>query len=623
MYSTVNIALRISLLFCWSIVRADVAVLTQHNDNNRTGANLSETILNTNNVNSSQFGLLYTRPLDDQVYAQPLIMTNVDLGSNGIHNLVIVATVNETVYAYDADNQTVSAPYWQVSFLGPNIVPPNRNDFASGDAGACPLLTGTGNIGIVGTPVIDPTSGTLYLVARTKEISSSTTNFVQRLHALDIATGTERPNSPVVIAATYPATNSYDATNGIITFNPYTQNQRAGLMLANGAVYICWASQCDFFKYHGWVMGYDTATLQQVVVYCVTPNGSQGGIWMGGAAPASDVDGNIFLSTGNGSVGDSLEPTNIDNRGESLLKLTPSGTNLSVATWFTPFNWTNLNQQDSDLGSCGVLLMPGTHLALSADKQGMVYLVNRDSMGSLSLTNADTNVVQTFLATTNGSLYGGPVWWDGPDGSYAYFWPVNPLQNQYFFLQQYKFDVTNQVFLLPAYAKASTIPSLGASTGALALSANGTNAGSGILWASHPTQDATMFVASGMLNAFDAQNVRNQLWASFQNPNRDGVGNYAKFVAPSVANGKVYLATFSKRLDVYGLLPPTLSVNLVSSGVLVSWPTNNYPSYRLQTNPDLTPASWSDVTNSVVQTNGHFQVTIEPRDVSGFFRLKL
>jgi hypothetical protein len=605
-----------------SAVSGDVAVLTYAYNNNRTGANLNETFLNTGNVNTSHFGLLFTRPVDDQIYAQPLVMTNVDLGSNWIHNIVIIATVNDSVYAYDADDQSVIAPYWQVSFLGPNIFTPNKRDFPSGDAGPCPLLTGNGNAGILGTPVIDPSSGTVYVVARTKEVSGATTNFVQRLHALEISTGVERPNSPVMIAATCLATNSYDATNGIIVFDPYTQGQRAGLALVNGIIYICWASLCDYFKYHGWVMAYDAATLQQVAIYCDTPNGSQGGIWMSGAAPAADDEGNIYLSTGNGTVGDAASPTNTVNRGESFLKLTLNGTNFIVASWFTPYNWATLNQQDLDLNSGGMLLIPGTHLALSASKQGIAYLVDRDNMGGMSLANADTNIPQSFLASTNGRIYGTPVWWDGPDGSYAYVWPANPFGNQFFLLQQYKFDFTNQALSLPAYAQ-GRIGSRDQSSGALALSANGTNMGTGIIWASQPSRDATFASATCNLYAFDARNITNFLWTSLQNANRDAAGNYSKFVPPTVANGKVYLATSSNKLAVYGLLPPSLSVTLLNGAAIVSWPTNNYPGYRLQTSASLISGSWTDVTNNAALTNGLFQVMISPVNAAGFYRLKL
>lgn len=593
-----------TLLFCAPLARADVAVLTQHNDNARTGANLNETLLNTNNVNAHRFGLLFWRAVDDEVYAQPLIMTNVDLGTNGIHNIVVVTTANDSVYAFDADDPSVVAPYWMVNFLGPNIVPPNRTNFIGGDAGPCFFFTGDGNLGIIGTPVIDPVSGTLYLVARTREMSAAATNYVQRLHALDLGTGAERPGSPVIIAASLPATNNYDATNGVINFDPFTQNQRPGLALVNGVVYIGWASQCDYYKYHGWVMGYDAATLQQVSVYIDTPNGSEGGIWMAGAAPAADAEGNLYLATGNGTLGDGI--TNVD-RGESFLKLTPNGTNLTVSSWFTPFNWSALNSNDSDLGSAGMLLIPGTDEALSGGKQGVAYLVNRDAMGGLSLTNANTNVLQSFVVATNTGMYGSAVWWDGPDGSYAYVWPGQSS------LQQYEYDWTNQVLLLPSYAKFYRAPY---GPGMLSVSANGTNAGTGILWASMPFSFNSFTLVPGILFALDAQNVSNELWST-------GVSNYAKYVPPTVANGKVYLATFANRLNVYGLLPPSLSASLQSGSVVVTWPTNNYPAYRLQSSLDMTPGSWSDVSNSAVVTNGQFETTFPPAGVSTFYRLKL
>src|ERR1035441_8135111 len=213
------------------VAKADVAVLTQHNDLARTGANLSETTLNTANVNTNQFGLVFTRAVDDQIYAQPLLMTNVNLGAKGTHNIVIVATVTNSVYAFDADTPSASTPYWQVSFNGPGIVPPTHTDMT----GACggKYKDFSGSMGIVGTPVIDPTAGTIYLVARTKE---NGTNFVQRLHALEAHPGAEQSNSPVVITATYSGTGAGNL-GGIITFDSQKQNQRPGLALVNGIVY--------------------------------------------------------------------------------------------------------------------------------------------------------------------------------------------------------------------------------------------------------------------------------------------------------------------------------------------------------------------------------------------------
>lgn len=528
-----------------NVVQKYVAVLTQHNNLAHTGANLEETTLNVTNVNTNSFGLLYTRPVDDQIYAQPLLMTNVDIPGKGTHNIVIVATVNDTVYAFDADDPSVTTPYWTNSFINPpNIVPPANTDLSA--LGACGgnYNDFSGNFGIVGTPVIDPNTGTLYVVARTKEYG---TTYVQRLHALDLRTGQERSNSPVVITATYNG-NGDGNVNGVITFDPIRENQRAGLSLVNGVVYITWASHCDYGPYHGWVIGYDATNLNRVVVYNDTPDGIDGGIWMSGEGISADTNGNLYLSVGNGTVGDNGDPRNITNRGESFLKLTPnlnSGT-LDVTSWFTPYNYQQLENGDIDLGSAGVLLIPGTTLAFSGGKQGVGYLVNRDNMGGLSYSSADTNIIQSW-ALASDQLHGGMVWWDGPGASYGYMWPSSD------YLQQYQFDRTNNQFILPAYAQSPTAAPNGQPGAMLALSANGTNAGTGILWASHQlTGNANQSVRPGILHAYDAQDVSHELWNSEQISARDSVGSFAKFVPPTVANGKVYLATFSGRLDVYG-----------------------------------------------------------------------
>jgi hypothetical protein len=591
-------------------------VLTHHNNNARTGANLNETVLNTANVNTNQFGLLYTRPVDDQLYAQPLVALNVSIPGRGTRNLVILATVNDSVYAYDADDPTVSAPYWQTSFLGPNVVPPSSNDILASPCGT--FFNISGNFGIIGTPVIDPATGTLYVVARTKEFG---TNFVQRLHALDITTGLDRSNSPVTITAQYPGTNGLDSVNGFITFDPMKQNQRAGLALVNGIVYICWGSHCDWEAYHGWLMGYDAATLQQAVVFVTTPNGREGALWMSGQPPSADSSGNLYVSVANGPKGNRTNPQTSGYRVESFLKLTRSGTNFNVASSFTPNNWTNLEDGDLDLGSAGLLLIPGTTLAFSGGKEGKAYLVNRDNMGGLSGTNADTNVLQSFQVTGSppfNNLHGGPVWWDGPDGSYAYF------QGESDFLRQYKFDPTNQVFLLPTYGQSPTAAPSGMPGGFLAVSANGTNVGSGIVWSSRPISgNAAGATVPGILLAHNAQNVAIELWDSEQISARDSVGNFAKYVPPTIANGKVYLATFSNGLNVYGLFPrPTLGIRVVGGFALLSWPTNTMFTYTLQSSTNLVTHNWFGVTNQVTVSNTSFQVTIPLSGARTFYRLK-
>jgi hypothetical protein len=582
-------------------------MLTQHNDNNRDGDNLNETILNVANVNTNQFGLLYTRPVDDLIYAQPLVMTNVSILGRGSRNLLIIATVNDTVYAYDADDPTVTQPYWTNSFIAPpNIVPPKNTDMT----GACGgnYKDFIGNIGIVGTPVIDPASGTLYLVARTKENGST---YVQRLHALDVATGLERSNSPVIITATYAGTGDGGSTE---TFDPQRSNQRAGLVLVNGTVYITWSSHCDWTPYHGWVLGYDAKTLRQVVVYNTTPNGSEGAIWMSGQAPAADTNGNLYAVTGNGTV----DTTTNNDYGEAFLKLTPTNGTMKVASWFVPYNWAALNASDVDLGCGGLLLIPGTTLAISGGKQDVLYLVNRDNMGGSSRIAADTNVVQSWTVVANCQLHGGPVWWSCTNGSFAYVWPQSTNR-----LRQYQF--TNSLFNTTPYAIGPTVGGSGSPGGTMSLSANGTNASTGILWAVVNTSaNANQATVAGTLHAYKAQNVTNELWHSGMVAH-DSLGNLAKFVPPTVANGKVYMATFSNRLNVYGLLPPpVLGYGLSGTNAVFFWPTNTPIGYTLQSSTNLTFGNWTAVTNAVINSNGMFQVTLPlPGGSANFYRLKL
>jgi hypothetical protein len=298
------------------------------------------------------------------------------------------------------------------------------------------------------------------------------------------------------------------------------------------------------------------------------------------------------------------------------LKLTPSSTNFIIASWFTPNNWLNLEGGDIDLGSAGLLLIPGTTLAFSGGKQGVLYLVNRDNMGGLSSSSTDTNVVQSIALS--GQLHGGPVWWDGPDGSYAYVWNAGNR------LRQYKFDWVTGKFQIPNFAQSLLTATNGQPGGILAVSANGSIAGSGILWASRQLDgDANQAVRRGILHAFNAQNITNELWNSEQLSGRDAVGLFAKFVPPTEANGKVYLATFSNRLNVYGLLPrPQLSVALSDGYAVLSWPTNGFLSYSLQSNTNLSPGNWVSATNTVVPTNGTFQVVIPASDSQIFYRLK-
>jgi hypothetical protein len=527
-----------------------VNVLTQHNDLGRTGANLDENRLTVAVVTSAHFGKIFTRAVDDQIYAQPLVVSGVQLPGRGLRDVLYVATVNDTVYAFDADDPVAGKPIWKKSYLGAGVMPPTNTDMT----GACGghYSDFSGKIGIVGTPVIDPATGTMYFVARTKEAGNGGTAFVQRLHALDITDGNERSGSPVAISASVPGTGEGGTT---ITFDPLKENQRAGLLLLNGVVYITWAGHCDWGPYHGWIMGYDAATLEQVVVFNVTPNGNAGGIWQSGQAPASDGT-SIYAISGNGTVGDQGDPRSVTNRGESFLKLTRSGSTMAVASWFTPYDHEYLEINDLDLGSAGLLLIPGTHLGVSGGKGGKMYVVNRDYMGGLTASaTTDDNVIQTFVVNAPEHIRGSPIFWKGPTSSWMYVWGQTDHLKAFPFLGPSN-EPNTPVFDTNNVVQSTVALGFGMPGAMLSVSANGDQAGTGIVWASHPLSgDANQEVRPGMFRAFDAEDVSHELWNTQMNAARDDCGDFAKFSYPTIANGRVYLASFSKRLCVYGVMP--------------------------------------------------------------------
>lgn len=514
------------------------AVWTQHFDNARTGAVLTETSLNTANVNASGFGKLFTRPVDGQIYAQPLYLAGVTMGGRA-HNVVYVATVNDTVYAFDAEDPTLTAPLLARNLL--DVAPAGARPVRNTDVGqvCVPYVDFSGNLGIVGTPVIDVANDTMYLVARSREPNG----FVQRLHALDITTLADRPSSPVVIEASVPGSGS-DAIAGRIAFNPETHNQRAALTLSRGVVYIAWASHCDTGPYHGWVIGYDTRTLRQSFAFNVTADGSDGGIWQAGQGLAADEQGYLYFLTGDGV---SNAQYGGGSYASTFIKLDPTRSS-PLVDWFMPYNVRELNENDMDLGSSGALLIPGTDLLVGGGKQGKLYLLNRNDLGRYQ-PDSDSQVVQSFQATA-GHIHGSPVYWESEGtGKTLYVWSEND------YLKAFSFDGSS----IDPRPRTSTIRVPAGMPGAmLTISANGGNRGSGLVWASHPTSgDANHMTQPGTLRAFDAQDVSRELWNSNMNFERDRVGNFAKFVPPVVANGRVYLATFSDELAVYGLLAST------------------------------------------------------------------
>src|SRR6267378_4504232 len=511
-----------------------VAVLTQHNDNARSGWNDHETALTTSNVNVRQFGTVFTLLVDDEVYAQPLVVGHVSVGG-GDHNVVYVATVNNTLYAYDGDNGTL---YWQRSFTAPGMRPPRNTDMTGACGGT--YTTFSGNIGIVGTPVIDAARGTIYFVAR----STTGSTFVQYLHAVNIVDGSEVAGSPTAITASYSG-NGDGSVNGVIAFDAQRQNQRQGLTLLNGFVYVTFSSHCDWGPYHGWILVYDAATLQQQVVYNATPNGYAGGMWESGTGMAADAQGNLYVVTGNGTVGDTADPTSPTNRGESALKLTPSGSTLHVATYFTPQDYQFLNDNDLDYGTMGGFLIPNSVYFLTGGQDGNLYLLNRDAMGGYV---PSANQVQQVVALgSSANMHCQAAYYKGSAKEFIYLWSENDP------LRAIPFDRASNLMDPRGQVVSSAVGPAGQSGAVMSVSSNGPTDGTALLWASYASSgDAEHTVSPGILRGFDANDVTKELWNNRQNA-RDGAGNYAKFSAPTIANGHVYLPTFSNRVVVYGL----------------------------------------------------------------------
>jgi hypothetical protein len=335
-----------------------------------------------------------------------------------------------------------------------------------------------------------------------------------------------------------------------VSFNPEKNNQRASLLLDSGVVYIGWSSHCDWGPYHGWLLGYDAQSLQQVVTYVSTPNGSAGGIWMAGQGPASDGQGGIYIVTGNGSVGTKTNPSDVTNRGESFLRLTRSGSTMTVASWFTPHEWARMEAGDLDLGSAGAVLVPDTNLIVGGGKPSRLYSMDRMAMGGLGTGVRDEPAGVQTVKLGALHLHGGPGYWNGPGGPLIYTWA------EYDHLKSYRLDTTTMKFD-PVPLAVSAKPAPDGMPGAFfTVSASGSTEGTGVLWAYLPEMgNANQAVVVGQLHAFDAANIGVELWNSGQNEPRDGPGNLAKFTSPTVANGRVYLSTFSNAVCVYGLLP--------------------------------------------------------------------
>ena len=528
----------VGLMATVQMAAAQVDVTTQHNDLGRTGANPHETILKPSNVNVKHFGMLFKRVLDDQLYTQPLVVTGVKIGG-GTHDVVYVTTVNNSVYAFDANDTKRTTPLWHVNFG----TPANLHDADFG------CLDINGQMGIIGSPVVGLKKegapiDALYVVALTRAGGG----FQQRLHALDLTTGADLANSPTTITAP--------------DFDPLMQNQRPGLMLASGKVYIGYASHCDKEPYHGFLIGYDATTLAQTAVYNSSPSGEGASVWQSGQAPALDENGNIYIVTGNGSW-DGRE-----NFSESFVKL---DAHLKMQDWFTPSNREMLDKMDMDLDSSGATLIPGTHLMVGGGKEGVLYVINTGNLGHFG----DEHAVQHFQATTS-HLHSLVFWQSAKHGGLLYVWGQRDKARVYGL-------AGNKVNETPVMTRSEV--NEGHPGAMLSLSANGGK--DGILWAAiHATGDSWHESRPGILHAYDADNIETELWNSLQNPARDDCGEYSKMAPPTIANGKVFLSSFGKenvgtgQLCVYGPLadgappakPGVITATLADAKVSLTWP---------------------------------------------------
>ena len=520
-----------------------VNVLTQHNDNGRTGANLNETTLNTANVNVRQFGKLFSRTVDGYIYAQPLYASQINIPGRGLRNVVLVATERNNIYAFDADDASATAPFWAVNLGTP--VPGEDISLAYSDL--------VPEIGITGTPVIDINSQTIYVVAKSKDLNDN--SYHQKLYALDLATGKQKFGGSIEITAIARGVGDGNV-NGQLTFDPLIHLNRPALLLLNGVVYLAFGSHGDLGDYHGWVLGYDAKTFQQVAVFNTSPDGNKAAIWHSGQGLVADENNNIYLVTSNGTF--SAKSGGRDF-GDTALKLSTKD-GLTVTDWFTPYNEDFLNRVDGDLGSGGPLLLPGINRLVICGKDSYLRLLDTNNMGRFD-PKLNRNVQE--FRPTDGVMLGSPVYWNSEDyGPAIYFWASID------YLKIYK--VADGKIQFPQIVQGNVLSERGVSNSPpMSLSANGDLSGTGIIWATGSIQgDANARTVPGVLRAVDAIDGK-EIWNSKQNSGRDDIGSFAKFCPPTVANGKVYVPTFSNQLHVFGLLPGVCNYSLGQANQLV------------------------------------------------------
>ena len=507
------------------VAASNVDVVTYHYDIGRTGLNPNEIILTPTNVTSSGFGLLRVLPVDGLVDGQPLFLANLNIAGQA-QNVVFAVTEHDSVYAFNADS---GAQIWKTSVLG-------ANETTSDDHGCSQI---TPEIGITSTPVIDRSAGahgTIFVVGMSKDQTGA---YHQRLHALDVTTGAELPGSPTEISASYPGTGA-NSSGGNVVFDPGQYAERAGLLLINQTIYLGWTSHCDAGAYTGWLMAYSESTLAQTAVLNLTPNGSEGSIWMAGSGLAADSSGNIYFLDANGTFDTTLTASGLPvsgDYGNGFMKVSTAGGTLSVADYFQPYNTVDESNADEDLGSGGALVLPDLqdasgkvhHLAVGAGKDSNIYIVNRDNMGKFNAQN--NNAIYQEISGAIGGVWSMPAYFNNT----VYYGAVGDTLKA--------FPITNAMLAAtPSVQSTNNFPYPGTTP---AVSANGTN--NGIVWDVENSSPA-------VLHAYNAATLQ-EIYNSNQAANgRDQFGNGNKFITPMVVDGKVFVGTPSG-LAEFGLLP--------------------------------------------------------------------
>jgi hypothetical protein len=512
-------------------------VTTYHNDTTRAGVNAQELALTSSNVHSSTFGKLFSCAVDAAVYPQTLWVANLPI-AGGTHNVIFTATSHNTVYAFDAD-ASPCVTYWSKNLIPSGETWPTYLNMGSDDIQP--------DVGIVGTPVIDPVAKILYVVTKTKNVGTNARlagDCHQRLHALSLTDGSETAGGPIELTSSITVAGTGDGSRaGRLPFDPFHENQRPGLALVNDTVYVSWGSVTDQKPWHGWIMGFNRSNLRAApILFNASPNGEGAGIWMAGGAPSVDSSNNLYVITGNGDFNGTTE------FGDAFLKL---NSNLVLQDWFAPSDQAILNSTNADLGAGGAAVLadlpsaPVKHLLIGGGKlgsgqNGELYVLNRDAMGHLEGTGPA--LVQKFPVMR--SLYATPAFWNYT----LYIAGVNGPVNAYTLNPN-----TGLFNPSPASQSSALFPGRGATA---SVSSDGNS--HGIVWAADTSQyggPSQYGTGPAVLHAFDATNLSRELWNSAQAAaNRDQAGNAVRFTVPTIANGKVYIGS-STEIDVYGLLP--------------------------------------------------------------------